>query len=228
MQEVLAFQADELCAALPEYEYAGAGRDDGARAGEAVPIMYRRELFKPVDGGHVWLSPEPDQPGLRGWDAACPRMVTWLRLGFRKYPLNSFYIFNTHFDHRGEQARLESARMIRRMTDVLGGKPIVVTGDFNCGRGSPPYEVLTADNRNLAELTDAYAALELPEDGAGTFNGFAGHTNGPRIDWILTNRRFEVLDATIDRRAFDGHYPSDHFPVTATIRLMAATSSGAM
>ena len=116
--------------------------------------------------------------------------------------------------------------MLRQMTDALGGKPVVVMGDFNCGRGSPPYEVLTADNHNLAELTDTYAALEYPEEGAGTFNDFAGHTDSPRIDWILCNRRFEVREATIDRRAFNGQYPSDHFPITATLRLQAATSSG--
>ena len=167
MQEVLAFQADELRQALPEYEYVGVGRDDGVRGGEAVPIMFKRERFVPVDLGHIWLSPQPDQPGLCGWDAACPRMITWVRLGFRKYPLNSFYVFNTHFDHHGERARLESAKLLRRATDALGGKPLIVMGDFNCGPGSPPYAVPDCRRRQPGGADRRLRGARIPGAGCG-------------------------------------------------------------
>lgn len=228
LQEVLAFQAHELREALPDYEFIGVGRDDGRNQGEFVPIMFRRKVFQLVDCGHLWLSEETDRPGLKGWDAACPRMLTWVRLGFKRNPLNSTYVINTHFDHVAQRARLESARIVRQMTDALGGKPVIVMGDFNCAPGSPPHEVLTEDRGNLAELKDSYAELRHPEVNAGTFNAFRGDCTGARIDWILFNRRFEVLQAGIDRRHFDGRYPSDHFPVTATLRLCPATDTGAM
>jgi endonuclease/exonuclease/phosphatase family metal-dependent hydrolase len=228
LQEVLDFQARELRAALPDYELVGVGRDDGADRGEAVPVMYRRELLQLVDCGYVWLCEQTDRPGVKGWDAACPRMLTWVRLGFRRSPLNSVYVINTHFDHVGAQARLESARIVRRMTDALGGRPIIVLGDFNCGPGSPPYEVLTEDRGNLAEMRDAHVALGLDEVASGTFNAFRGQRSGRRIDWVLFNRRFEVLRSAIDRRSLRGRYPSDHFPVTATLRLLPATDTGAM
>ncbi len=228
LQEVLEFQARQLRAALPEYEFVGVGRDDGVDQGEFVPIMYRSKLFELVDVGHLWLSEHADRPGVKGWDAACPRMLTWVRLGFKRHPLNSIYVVNTHFDHVGKQARLESAKILRQMTDSLGGKPVLVMGDFNCGPGSPPYQVLTGDRRNLAELHDPHAVLGLPEQNAGTFNGFEGTQTGPRIDWILYNRRFQPLRSNIDRRSFDGRYPSDHFPINATLRLLPATDIGAM
>jgi endonuclease/exonuclease/phosphatase family metal-dependent hydrolase len=228
LQEVLEFQARELREALPDYDFVGVGRDDGAGQGEFVPIMYRRKLFELVDCGYLWLSEQTDRPGVKGWDAACPRMLTWVRLGFKHNPLNSVYVVNTHFDHVGARARLESARIVRRTTDSLGGKPVIVLGDFNCGSNSPPYSVLTEDRGNLAELHDAHVAIGLNEADAGTYNAFEGKTTGPRIDWILFNRRFEALQSTIDRRSFDGHYPSDHFPVLATLRLLPATDTGAM
>ena len=228
LQEVLEFQARELREALPEYEFIGVGRDDGADQGEFVPIMFRKKLLQLVDCGYLWLSEQTDRPGVKSWDAACPRMLTWVRLGFKRNPLNSIYVVNTHFDHVGERARLESARIIRRMTDALGGKPVIVLGDFNCGPGSPPYKVLTEDRGNLAELHDAHVALGLAETDAGTFNAFRGRLTGPRIDCILFNRRLEALQSAIDRRRFNGRYPSDHFPVTATLRLLPVTNTGAM
>ena len=109
-----------------------------------------------------------------------------------------------------------------------GGKPLIVMGDFNCGPGSPPYNVLTEDRGNLAELHDTHVALDHAETGAGTFNAFRGKRTGRRIDWILFNRRFRALQSDIDRRDFSGRYPSDHFPVTATLRLLPATDTGAM
>jgi endonuclease/exonuclease/phosphatase family metal-dependent hydrolase len=228
LQEVLACQAHELCAALPDYGFVGVGRDDGAAAGEFVPVMYRKKRFDLINFGYVWLSEQMDQPGVKGWDAACPRMLSWARLRFKRNPLNDLYVVNTHFDHVGKRARLESAKIVRRMTDTLGGRPVIVIGDFNCGPGSAPYEVLTGDRSNLAELKDAYAALGFEEANAGTFNAFRGDRSGARIDWILFNRRFEVLESGIDRRQFGGRCPSDHFPVTATLRLRPATDTGAM
>lgn len=228
MQEVLAFQATELYEALPEYGFVGVGRDDGADGGEFAPIMYRKKLFNLVASGQVWLSEQPQRPGSIGWDAACPRMLTWARLAFKRNPLNVIHVINTHFDHVGPRARLESAKIVRGLTDALGGKPVIVLGDFNCAPGSPPYEELTADRGNLAELHDSYAVLSLSERGAGTFNAFRGDRYGARIDWILCNRRFRPISAEIDRREFHGHYPSDHYPFRATLRLLPATDTGAM
>ena len=56
----------------------------------------------------------------------------------------------------------------------------------------------------------------------GTFTGFVlTATTGPKIDYILVPPGAEVIDAAIVRTSRDGRYPSDHFPVTATVRLPA-------
>lgn len=223
LQEVLAGQADELTAALPAYGFVGVGRDDGERAGEFAPLMYRRSEFQLVRAGYFWLSERPDRPGVAGWDAACPRIVTWARLRCRRAPANEVHVINTHFDHRGERARAESAKLLRKLSDSMAGTPVIVLGDFNCGPDSEPYRVLARESGNLAELLDAWVLLNLPETGTGTYHGFRGRRDGARIDWILHNRRFRPRASEIVHRQFDGRYPSDHFPVTATLELLPAT-----
>lgn len=235
MQEVLAEQADYLREALPEYGFVGVGRADGGRAGEMMAIMYRTSKFELLDQGHMWLSETPNEVGSKGWDAACERMVTWVKLRSRRVKDRAsrdtadqktrgangraFYVFNTHFDHVGATARLASARLIRGLVDEHAEWPVIVTGDFNCGPGSKPYEVLIANG----PLRDTYVASGGREESAGTFNGFKGMRDGARIDWILVNDRFAVVDAGIDRRSYEAggetRYPSDHFPVTAAVKL---------
>jgi endonuclease/exonuclease/phosphatase family metal-dependent hydrolase len=220
LQEVLLSQATELRAALPEYGFVGVGRDDGAEQGEFVPIFYRRERFSLLDSGHFWLSQTPEQVGSVGWDAALPRIATWVRLQFKDAPLAEVRIADVHFDHQGARARAESAKLIRRFSEALGGRALVVLGDFNCPPGSEPYRILTEEGRNAAALTDIQAG-SAPAAARGTFHGFTGQSQQGRIDWILVNRRFRATDAVVEQRSFDGRYPSDHFPVVATLRMTA-------
>lgn len=216
LQEPLAAQVADLRAALPGYGFVGVGREDGAERGEFVPIFYRRQRFTLIDQGHFWLSEQPEQIGSVGWDAALPRIATWVRLRFNDAPLSEVQVINVHFDHQGERARVESAKLIRRYVEALGRQPVIVLGDFNSDPTSGSYRVLTEDRRNLAELHDAFARSA---DTGGTYHAFSGSAKGGRIDMILFNRRFESSDPAIDRRDFDGRYPSDHFPVAATLRL---------
>lgn len=223
LQEVEHFQAVQICDALPEYEFVGAGRDDGDRRGEFAPILYRRAIFQGVRGGHFWLSQSPGVPGSVGWDAALPRIATWVRLRFNSQPMAKIHVINTHLDHRGERARVESARLLRNTAESLGGTPLIVMGDFNCEPGSPPYQILTEARGNLSELRDAYAAVGDAAAG-GTYHAFTGRSMRGRIDWILHSRRFEPLHTGIlQTPARDGVYPSDHYPVTATLRLAPVT-----
>ena len=143
-QEMLDFQRDFLAAALPGHAALGVGREDGRAKGEMTAVYYRRDRFELLEGGHFWLSETPDQPGSKSWDSSLPRMATWVRLRDRRAPAGLPVLFiNTHFDHQGAQARLESARLLRtRVETAASSNRVVVTGDFNAGEGSPPYLAL--------------------------------------------------------------------------------------
>ncbi len=39
-----------------------------------------------------------------------------------------FYLFNTHFDHRGEEARTQSARLLLEKINALAGDALVSYG----------------------------------------------------------------------------------------------------
>jgi endonuclease/exonuclease/phosphatase family metal-dependent hydrolase len=221
-QETLAFQRDYLAEHLPGYGVLGVGRDDGKEAGEMMALYWRKERFEKTDGGHFWLSETPDTVGSKSWDAALPRMVTWVKLRDRKAPDAKPVLFlNTHFDHRGKQARLESSKLLRQRIDEMGqGCSVIVTGDFNAGEGSEPYQALfgSQDDKE-SSLVDTFRVAH-PERGPeeGTFTGFrATATGGPRIDWIAVSRDWTVGEAAIDRTSRDGRTPSDHFPVTAVL-----------
>jgi len=220
-QETLAFQRDELLAAFPTFAAVAAGRDDGREAGEMAAVFYDRDHFEPLDSGHLWLSETPEVPGSRGWDAALPRIATWVKLRDRTVPQDApVLVLNAHFDHVGERARLESARLIRRSLATLGaGCRLVVTGDFNAAEASPPYAALFADDAAAPKLLDTLrAAVPRSTGPEATFNGFdPTNTAGGRIDWIGCSPDWRVIAASIDRTVVAGRTPSDHWPVTATL-----------
>lgn len=222
-QETLAEQRDFLGEKLSEYDFEGVGRDDGQVAGEMMAIYWKRDRFEKLAVGHFWLSETPDVVGSRSWDTSLPRMVTWVKLRDRRQgDAPPIVWFNTHFDHRGQEARLESARLIRRKAlELAADHHLIVTGDFNAAEDSPPYAALFAPAEpGQPAVVDTYRRLH-PERGSeeGTFSGFDPQaTRGARIDWIAVCDRWQVIEAGIDRTQRDGRVPSDHFPVTAVLR----------
>ena len=213
LQEALLGQNRDLAERLPGYEWIGVGRANGKKKGEYNSIFYRTERLQALEHDTFWLSESPSKPGSMGWDAACPRIVTWARFRDRRTG-RQFYLFNTHFDHRGRKARRKSARLLlSRMRRIADGAPTVVTGDFNCAEGSAPYRILTEQG----PLRDGFHASERPHHGpVGTFTGFdTGRPPERRIDYIFVTGGVRVLrhGTLSDRR--DGRYPSDHLPVLA-------------
>jgi endonuclease/exonuclease/phosphatase family metal-dependent hydrolase len=224
LQEPLAHQYSDLREGLPGFEWAGASREAGEGEGEFCPVGYRAERFERLDSGTFWLSPTPDDPGSVGWDAAYPRVATWVRLRERDDGGTLLYC-NTHLDHEGERARVEGARVLReRVSDLReDDEPVVVGGDLNCVAGDEPYGVLagagTEGERDLP-LVDAREASPYPAHGPDT----------TRTDFetLLPDRGIDhlfVAGATVAGCGVaadvvgDGWFPSDHLPVVADLDL---------
>ena len=221
-QEVLAGQRDDLKARLPGYTVVAAGRDDGKERGEMSAVFYKTQRFEHVESGHFWLSETPEKPGSKSWDSSLPRMVTWVKLKDRQQSGAKPILFlNTHFDHRGDTARVESAKLIREKMSTLGqGSRVVLTGDFNASEGSKPYQMLFGEIEGTpSPVIDTYrTAHPKPFESEGTFSAFTAMALGSRIDWIAASRDWTVTAAAIDRTAREGRSPSDHFPVTAVLQ----------
>lgn len=215
-QEGLYQQLRDLAAGLPGYQWVGLGRAGGSKD-EFCAIFYRRDRFAPVAFDHFWLSDTPALVGSMTWGNKYRRMVTWVRLRDRATG-REFEVWNTHFDHEVEEARRKSAELLRqRIAGVDPAVPLLLLGDFNCLAGaSRAHAILTHD----AGLTDTWDAAPRPGNaGLNTFNGFAAPRHGgERIDWILARRPAGVDAAAIVDYAGLPRFPSDHFPVTATVR----------
>lgn len=222
LQEVLAFQADYLKERLPGYAFHGVGRDDGKQAGEFAPVMFRRDRFEMLDSGHFWLSPTPSKPGSVGWDAALTRMMSWVLLRDRLRASGEVLILNTHFDHRGKQARAESARLIRRHCEdsARDGRSVVLTGDFNATEDDEPYRLLLAPATGATpQLIDSYLEVHAVRSADElTYHAWEGGTSGGRIDWILHSPDLKAIAAEINRRSVAGRFPSDHYPVQVVLQ----------
>lgn len=220
-QETLGFQRDYLAEKLSGFGVEGVGRDDGKESGEMMALYYRQDRFEKNDGGHFWLSETPDKIGSKSWDSSLPRMVTWVKLkDLKNRAAKPILFFNTHFDHRGPKARLESAKLIRKKIEEMSGdSQVILTGDFNADAGSEPYNSLFSDT-NDSPVVDAFRKKN-PKKGAneGTFSAFkASEVMGARIDWIGCSPGLSVLDCQIDRTQREGRTPSDHFPVWAVLK----------
>jgi endonuclease/exonuclease/phosphatase family metal-dependent hydrolase len=220
MQEVLPQQRNYLAERLTDYAVYSVGRDDGVK-GEATPIFYRKERYELLDKGTFWLSETPDKVGSKGWDAGLPRVVSWVKLR-DKLADKPLLAVNTHFDNRGVQARLESAKLLARKTDQLDGDgasvlPVVLTGDFNCTARQEPYKVLVAKSDENGKLIDAQFISQRPHAGGeSTSNGFKEIRPGAKIDFIFV-RSLAVLSHKIDDPRVEGRFVSDHQPVQATL-----------
>ncbi|WP_114781736.1 endonuclease/exonuclease/phosphatase family protein [Botryobacter ruber] len=213
-QEGLHHQLQDMTHEMPGYAYIGAGRDDGKQKGEFSAIFYKTDKFKLLKNGDFWLSETPDKPG-KGWDAAYPRIGTWGQFQDKATGF-TFYLFNMHFDNRGEQAREESAKLVLRKINELAGKsPVILTGDFNFSQDNPVYQLITSS----ALLKDAYQLADVKYAPSGTFNNFgAQHITNDRIDHIFLTSGFKVQRYGIHTDTYGkGKYPSDHFPVSVLI-----------
>lgn len=217
LQEAEAFQVKELLEALPRYAVAGVFRDDGRLAGEGAPILFDRARFTLVDARTFWLSDTPEIPDSNTWGAACTRVCTHARL----LDLGSgrtLTVFNTHYDHVSQRARLESTRLIlRTLNRHAGHGPVILFGDFNADESNPAYLAFFESSME-PPLRNAFRAVH-PDAPGGTFNNFNPDSDGgtSKIDHILVGPGLRVLDAGIDRRKIGGRYPSDHFPVWADL-----------
>jgi len=214
MQEALLGQVNDIASRLPGYDWVGVGRDNGINAGEYSPIFYDSRRFQLKEQGWFWLSETPQVPS-RGWDAALPRICTYIKL--EEYDSRrNFWVFNTHFDHVGELARKEAARLIfDKIKELNDDKlPVVLTGDFNLTPDTDPMKWLMRKMHDTREMSEA-----TPYGPEGTFNGF--DFNSPlenRIDYIFVNRKVDaVRKYGVLTDSYDQKYPSDHLPVYVEI-----------
>lgn len=216
VQEAQIGQLKDLEILLPNFAWCGVGRTDGKEDGEFSAILYRKERFRLIECKTFWLSETPAKAGSMGWDAAFPRIVTWAKFQDRR-TRKTFFHFNTHFDHRGEKARVESAKLIISQIENIAGKvPFVLMGDLNVKEDTEAYRTLSQH----PSLKDArYASKNGHFGGTSTFNSFKELIPEMKIDYIFVKNGISVIEHGVLSDRWNGLWASDHLPVLAEIEI---------
>jgi endonuclease/exonuclease/phosphatase family metal-dependent hydrolase len=225
-QEGLKEQIDYLAEQLPEYVVVGEGRK-GGDDDEHMAIFFKRDKFRLRELQSFQLSETPEVIG--SGPEVNPRMVTWARLALiNSEPLEEpyaqdyrghwentreYYVFNTHYfnGRKDSLARLNASKLILERIHALNRfgawtaeRPVFLMGDFNCRPGSPPYEVLVAEENSTGIMEDRL------------FDTSYDHKD---IDWILYKGNVRVLHYEEVDYQVDGSYPSDHKPIYVEFEL---------
>ena len=180
LQEVLSSQLSYLQSRWSDqYDYYGIGREDGKSKGEFAPIFFRKDRYELIQANTIWLSATQDQPS-KGWDAACERILTAVWLWDVQWK-DTVCIFNTHWDHIGNVARWNSAKiLLSEFEKIPSHVAFFCAGDFNAPADAPEIQLLSATWRNICTTED----LRTP-----TYNGFKiDASEFQHIDFIWTRQ----------------------------------------
>lgn len=214
-QELLQRQGDDIVRALPGYRWFGRDRA-GGHADEHMGVFYRPDRVRLLQSGDFWLSDTPEQPNSKSWGVDLPRMATWGLFETRHGRPRKFLFLDTHLAHRDQDdpARERSAALILdRLATFPADLPVVVAGDMNARPDSAAYSAFA---QVLADARVHSRDRHGPENSFHDFTGVADR----RIDYLFT-RGFEAGRVETDSFHRGSVYPSDHFPVTATLRFAA-------
>ncbi|MEN3324984.1 endonuclease/exonuclease/phosphatase family protein [Mariniflexile soesokkakense] len=214
VQEAMPNQMKDIDSLLADYDFVGVGRDDGKESGEFSAIFYKEAQFKVLKSATFWLSQTPENVSM-GWDAVCNRVCTYA-LFQNKSTKKTFWVFNTHFDHIGVEAKKHSAALIIKKMQELNTKnfPVILMGDFNMEETHENIQFITNS------LRDSKTAAKNVFGPIGTFNNF--EFNKPvtrRIDFIFLSADINVIKYAVLSDSKDCHYPSDHLPVYVEISI---------
>lgn len=214
VQEARPNQVIDIGTSLPQYNNVGIGRD-GIAQGESSTIFYKKERFRVKESNTFWLSETPDAIS-KGWDAAYNRVCTYALFKDLKTK-QLFWVFNTHLDHIGEEARTKGIQLILSKIKDLNTKnhPVIFMGDFN---SEPNEDRIIALKKVMDDTREV--SQEKPFGPSGTFNNFRYNEPVTKlIDYIFISKnsilkvkKYAVLSDSKELR-----YPSDHLPVYVEI-----------
>ena len=155
-QEVMPHQYEFIKDNLINFKSVFQNRDDNATNGEGCPIFYNKNKFKLVNYKTFWLSETPSVPASSSWNSRWPRICTYVIL--QNVETNEqFAVFNTHLDHKSEEARTNAAKMIYEKIIEINLKTILC-GDFNSSKDMGAFKflnehMLNADAENKIQRT---------------------------------------------------------------------------
>jgi len=213
LQEVRHNQLLDIDKALRDHSPVGVGREDGKQAGEYSPIFYDGKIWQldPIEHGTFWLSDTPDVPNSKTWGNSHTRICSWARLIRRSDLGKAIYIYNTHWDHRSQQARVKSGELILKTIKARRHQqePFILMGDMNA----------TTKNTAVQQLLTSGILTDHGTQQALTSSQWKPTLSpGLRIDHIFTSVSINNAQFNIELNpGVQDHAASDHHPVVLSL-----------
>lgn len=216
LQEAFRSMLDDIAVRVPGYEEIGVGREDGKTTGEYAAILVKKDRFNVLDSGTFWLSDTPTVPNSATWKNHVTRVCTWAKLEDRATK-RMLCFFNTHLDHESQEAREKGVALIlEHVAAVSADTPVIITGDFNAAEENPAISKMKISPRHMVD-TWRELNLTVPMTDSGTMSLFTGVRDTAKIDYIFVPAGTRIVESEIIRRNREGIYPSDHYPVRASV-----------
>lgn len=182
------------------------------------PVFYRKDRLELLDWDVIWYTPKATE---RGYGADYPRFLHWARFMDLRTG-QEFYLFNSHFDHKSEEAKRVAAGILTETVKrIAGDMPAILTGDYNTTETSKAYEtVMTSgflDNSKLA-VKNPVNHLYYSQARYKSINTVS--QKDIHIDHIFytpLNSKIESWELVI--KTYGGYYGSDHLPIVVDWRI---------
>jgi endonuclease/exonuclease/phosphatase family metal-dependent hydrolase len=230
LQEISLFQTNSLQNSSFDLCYKLLGKYPSRKPIESgLGIVYNLEKFSLIsDLKTVWLNEVQSHSEGSAWDGSSyERFVIYAKFK-NLIDDNEFWFITTHFDHVGQKAREESAKIVMDLAERLDA-PVIVTGDFNCfpqQGGAKLYQLLIRHSTRIKDSkTIAKKVFGVPGSWIGWDYDFYKQRSGySNYDFIFVQDSIEVIQhGIIDDCVWDDYfqkelYPSDHRPVLSDIK----------
>jgi len=198
-------------------------------------ILYNQEKFELLESDHYYLAKGTPKEEKIGWDADWPRVVI---SGVFKEKASGviFLVCNTHFDHAGEVARRESAKIvcekIPEQIEAIKSKYNVeeatgfLIGDYNTEPYEEPYNIIAKTMKDARKVTHGVTISDNASSSPGLY--YISSTNkakadGHFIDHIFFFGRADIefvkMIHTSTNLCEYGEYISDHNAVIANVTI---------
>lgn len=179
-------------------------------------IMYNRNKYDCLDSGYFWCSKWPERRNTKIWedgtDGDLARCINWVILRDKETEAEFLFV-SAHIDAKVPLARTYSTALItKKATELAGGRPVIMAGDWNCHESTEAYWNLHengyADARYRA---DSVADMSI----YSTMNKWGESTDlqtRPAIDHCIISRDSVMVNsARRDMGEIEaGIYASDH------------------
>lgn len=218
MQEPDTMMANTIEKALGgKYKWVGVVRSSSKTSAGFIPlnpIFYKVDRLELLEQDIFWFGHAPDEVGYDSWGM---RLCNYAK--FRdKHTGKVFYMFNSHYDHRGHEAKeYSSVVLLNKIMEVASGYPVVLTGDFNTDEKTPGYQRLIESGI----VDDAMLALPAGKRENWEYFSMSNYKpietirkNNLHIDHVFyTPSNSKVITWKLILDSCDGIFGSDHLPI---------------